>query len=179
MADGITAQIKTYIGCVLAHPDADDEDVAKALMQSGLGQYRAFELLVWMPMAFGRALLAVGFALMYAYAPKQDPPDDSALIVGGLVMFFLVGAVLCFMMLSPDRNHLLLTPTDFTFRTVLKRRNFRWEEVEEFHTMSVKGTTMVIYSLSPQGRLPLWIGYGESSIKLSAVAKSVFPIPMG
>ncbi len=97
--------------------------------------------------------LALGFTLMYAYTPKQDPPDDSAAIIGGLVGFFVLGAILSFMMLSPDSNHLLLTPTDFSFRTVLKHRNFRWEEVEEFHTMSVKGTAMVVYSLSPQGRL--------------------------
>ncbi len=98
-------------------------------------------------------LFALGFTLMVAYTPEQDPPDDSALIIGGMVVFFLLGAILSFMMLSPDRNHLLLTPTDFTVHTLLKSRRFRWEEIEEFHTLSVKGTTMVIYSLSPQGRL--------------------------
>jgi hypothetical protein len=98
-------------------------------------------------------LLALGFALMYAYTPTQNPPDDSALIVGSLVAVFLLGAILSFMMLSPDRNHLVLTPVDFRFRTVFKFRYFRWEEVEKFHPLSVKGTAMVVYSLSLQGRL--------------------------
>ncbi len=98
-------------------------------------------------------LLAAGFALMYASTPRQDPPDDSLLIVGCLVVFFLAGAILSFLMLSPDRNHLLLAPNGFTVRSMFKSLNFRWEEVEEFHTMSVKGATMVVYSLSPQGKL--------------------------
>ena len=98
-------------------------------------------------------LLAGGFALMYAYTPSHDPPDDSLIIVGFLVVFFLAGAVLSFLMLSLERNYLLLTPAGFKAQTLFKSSNFRWEEVEEFHAMWVKGPTMVIYSLSPQGKL--------------------------
>jgi len=98
-------------------------------------------------------LLAAGFALMYATTPRRDPPDDSLLIVGCLVVFFLAGAILSFLMLSPDRNHLLLTAKGFTVRSMLKSQTFRWEEVEEFQTMSVKAATMVVYSLSTQGKL--------------------------
>ena len=100
-------------------------------------------------------LLAAGLALMYAYSPRRDPPDDSLLIVGFMVVFFLVGAIASLLMLSPDRNYLLLTPTGFTVRTLLKRANFRWEEVENFHTRSVKGMTMVVFSRSSQGNLSL------------------------
>jgi hypothetical protein len=42
---------------VTAHPDADDEVIADTLTQSGLEQFRAFELLILVPMAFGRAVL--------------------------------------------------------------------------------------------------------------------------
>jgi hypothetical protein len=57
LADEIAAQIRTYIDYVTAHPDADDEVIADTLTQSGLEQFRAFELLIWVPMAFGRAVL--------------------------------------------------------------------------------------------------------------------------
>lgn len=98
-------------------------------------------------------LLAAGFALMYAYAPRHNPPDDSVLVIGGMVVFFLAGAGLCILMLSPERSHLLLTPAGFTVRSIFKASHFRWDEVVEFRTLSVKGTTMVVYSLSPQGKL--------------------------
>ena len=109
----------------------------------------------WILLAAVFIMLAGGFALMYAYTPRRDPPDDSLVIVGSMIVFFLAGAVLSLLMLSPDRNYLLLTPTGFTVRTLLKRANFRWEEVEEFRTMSVKGMTMVVFSLSSQGKLRL------------------------
>ncbi len=57
MADEIATQIRTYIDYLTAHPDADDEAIADSLTRSGLEQFRAFELLIWVPMAFGRAVL--------------------------------------------------------------------------------------------------------------------------
>lgn len=57
MAGEIEAHIRTYIDYLVAHPDGDDETIADALTQSGLEQYRVFELLIWVPMAFGRAVL--------------------------------------------------------------------------------------------------------------------------
>jgi len=53
----IETQIRTYVDYLLSHPEADDEVVVNALMQSGLGKYRTFELVLWVPMAFGRAVL--------------------------------------------------------------------------------------------------------------------------
>lgn len=107
----------------------------------------------WIALSVLFILLAGGFALMYAYTPRRDPPDDSLIIVGCLVVVFLAGAVLSFLMLSPERNYLLLTPTGFKAQTLFKSSNFRWEEVQEFHTMSVKGTTKIVYGLSPHGKL--------------------------
>lgn len=74
---------------------------------------------------------------MYAYTPRRDPPDDSLLVVGSLVVFFLAGAVLSFMNLLPDRAYLVLTPTGLTLRTLFGSKNFRWEEVEQFSTLSI------------------------------------------
>ncbi len=107
----------------------------------------------WIFLGVLSILLAAGFVFMYAYRPRQNPSDESLLVVGGFVVFFLIGASLCFLMLSPDRNYLLLTPNGFTVRSIFKSNDFRWEEVEEFHTISVKGMTKVVYSLSPQGKL--------------------------
>jgi hypothetical protein len=57
LAGEIEAHIKRYIDYLVSHPDVDDEVVLDALTQSGLEQYRVFELLIWVPMAFGRAVL--------------------------------------------------------------------------------------------------------------------------
>ncbi len=107
----------------------------------------------WLFLAVVSILLAFGFVVMYAYGRTQNPSGDGLFLVGGFVVLFLIGASLCFMMGSPDRNYLLLSPTGFTVRSILKSSDFRWAEVEEFHTISVKGMTKVVYSLSPQGKL--------------------------
>ena len=98
---------------------------------------------------------------MYAYSPTHEPPDDSLIVVGSLVIFFLAGAVLSFMNLLPDRAYLLLRPSGFTTRTLFASKTFRWAEVEQFGTLSVKGTTRVIFSLTAQGRLR----YTESMLR--------------
>ena len=51
-------------------------------------------------------LLACGFALMYAYTPRTEPPDDGLIVVGALVVFFLEGAVLSCLTLSTERSYL-------------------------------------------------------------------------
>jgi len=53
----IETHIRTYIDYVIAHPQAEDETILDALLKSGMAQYRIFELLIWVPMAFGRAVL--------------------------------------------------------------------------------------------------------------------------
>ncbi len=62
---------------------------------------------------------------------------------------------------SDDRAYLLLTPTGFTTRTLLASKSFRWAEVEQFGTLSVKGTTRVIFTLTAEGRLR----YTESMLR--------------
>jgi hypothetical protein len=57
LAGEIEAQIQIYIDYLLSHPQADDEAVVNALKEAGIGEYRAFELVLWVPMAFGRAVL--------------------------------------------------------------------------------------------------------------------------
>ena len=115
----------------------------------------------WILLGVTFLLLAGGFALMYAYRPTREPPDDSLLIVGSLVVFFLAGAVLSFINLFPDRAYLLLTPTGFTTRTLLASKSFRWAEVEQFGTLSVKGATRVVFTFSAEGRLR----YTESMLR--------------
>jgi len=106
-------------------------------------------------------LFAGSFVLMYVYTPTREPPDDSLLVVGSLVVFFLAGAVLSFMNLLPDRAYLLLTPSGFTMRTLWASKSFRWAEVEQFGTLSVKGTTRVVFTLTAEGRLR----YTESMLR--------------
>ena len=115
----------------------------------------------WILLGLLFILLAGGFALMYAYTPRRDPPDNSLIVVGSLVVFFLAGAVLSFMNLLPDRAYLLLTPTGFTTRTLFASKTFRWAEVEQFGTLSVKSTTRVIFSLTAEGKLR----YTESMLR--------------
>jgi hypothetical protein len=115
----------------------------------------------WILLGIMFILLAGGFALMYAYTPRQEPPDDSLLVIGLLVAFFAAGAVLSFPNLLPGRVYLLLMPNGFAVRTLLKSRELRWEEVEEFRALSFKGTTMVVFTLSPQGKLR----YTESGLR--------------
>jgi hypothetical protein len=57
LAGEIEAQIQVYIDYLLAHPHVDDQAVIDALKQAGIGENRAFELVIWVPMAFGRAVL--------------------------------------------------------------------------------------------------------------------------
>jgi len=97
--------------------------------------------------------LAGLFAFMYAYAPVHDPPDDSKVVFGSFVAFFLLGAAVSFAMLLPGRNYLLLGRDGFTVKTLWGSKSFRWGEVEHFGTLSVKGTTHVTYALSSEGRL--------------------------
>ena len=57
----LTADLKNhlelYVRAVLSTPEADDSDVGAALLQSGVSERRAFELILWVPFAFGRTLL--------------------------------------------------------------------------------------------------------------------------
>jgi hypothetical protein len=46
-----------------------------------------------------------------------------------------------------------LTPTEFVTSTLFVSKVFRWEEVEEFNVMNVKGASMVVFALSPQGKI--------------------------
>ena len=57
MADEIEAQMQIYIDYLLLHPDAADEVVVSALREAGVGEHRAFEVVAWVPIAFGRAVL--------------------------------------------------------------------------------------------------------------------------
>lgn len=57
MAGEIEAHVWTYIDYLISHPDVDDAAIVNALKEAGIGEYRAFELVLWVPMAFGRAVL--------------------------------------------------------------------------------------------------------------------------
>jgi len=98
--------------------------------------------------------LAVGMALLYAASP-QESSGESLLLVGSLVGFFGLGALASFWMLLPNSAYLLLTPAGFTIRTLLKRKEYRWREVEEFHAATFRGTPWVVFTLSREGKVNL------------------------
>ena len=96
--------------------------------------------------------LAVVMVLLYATTPRPAVADDTLLVAGILTAIFGAGALLSFLMLSPDRAYLLLTPAGFTVRTLFKRKDYRWGDVEEFHATALKGTLWIVFTLSPQGK---------------------------
>ena len=53
----IEAHIRRYVACQLSRPAAEDEEVIDALKGAGIPSRRAYELVLWVPMAFGRRVL--------------------------------------------------------------------------------------------------------------------------
>jgi hypothetical protein len=107
----------------------------------------------WIVLGSVFVLFAVGFAVLYASTPRVDPSDDSPLVIGSLIVLFAVGAAASFMMLLPGRAYLLLTPEGFTAHNVFKSRTFRWAEIDSFSVMPFRGTRLVVFTLSPEGKL--------------------------
>lgn len=111
--------------------------------------------------------LAGGIALLYATSPPQEPSDDSLLVVGPLIALFGAGALVSFIMLLPNSVYLQLTPAGFTVRTLLKRKDYRWEEVEEFRPGVFRGTQWVVFTLSPHGKA------GRTESRLKSLNKAI------
>ena len=108
----------------------------------------------WMVVSVTFAALAAGMSALYVYsaAPKTN---EGLLVVGSLVLFFVVGVVLSLMNLLPDRAYLELAPDGFIFRSLFKSRSYRWSEVERFEIFSHRGASIVVFTLSPEGRVRL------------------------
>jgi len=98
--------------------------------------------------------LAVGMGLM-AVTSTAPIERDALILIGALVLLFVIGAVVSFLMLSPNFAYVLLTPTGFTIRTLLKRKEYRWREAEEFHAATLRGTPWVVFTLSREGKVNL------------------------
>jgi len=106
----------------------------------------------WVALMLTFIALAGGMAALYIYseAPKTH---ESFMIVGFMVAFFVAGALLCALNLLPGRTYLLLTREGFTVRTLFKTRAYSWREVESFGAFSHRGVTLVVFTLSREGRL--------------------------
>ena len=106
----------------------------------------------WLLLAATFAALAAGMSALYFYS-KSPKDDESLLLVGGLVAFFSAGAVLSIMNLLPGRAYLLLAPGEFAYRTLFKSRGYRWSEVEQFSAFAFRQTSMVVFTLSREGKV--------------------------
>jgi hypothetical protein len=106
----------------------------------------------WLLLAVTFLALAVGMAALYAYS--ESPKDgESLIVVGSLVVFFAAGAVLSIMNLLPGRAYLLLASGEFAYRTLFKSRSYRWSEVEQFSSFAFRQSSMVVFTLSQEGKL--------------------------
>jgi hypothetical protein len=106
----------------------------------------------WILLSITFAVLAIGMSALYIYseAPKDT---EGLLVVGSLVLFFIAGAALSMLNLQPGRSCLLLAPDGFTFHALFKSRSYRWSEVERFAVFSHSGANLVVFTLSPEGRV--------------------------
>lgn len=111
--------------------------------------------------------LAGGMALLYASSPTEDPSGESLVLVGSLVGFFGLGAFVSLWMLLPNSVYLLLTPGGFTIRTLLKRKEYRWEEIEHFQSITLKGAPWVVFTLLGSGKV------GRAETRLGWLNKAV------
>lgn len=53
----IESHVRRYVECQLSRPAAQDAEVIDALKGAGVPPARAYELVLWVPMAFGRRVL--------------------------------------------------------------------------------------------------------------------------
>ncbi len=106
----------------------------------------------WLLLAATFAALALGMSALFFYS-ESPKNGESLLVVGSLVVFFAAGAVLSIMNLLPGRAYLLLAPGEFAYRTLFKSRSYRWSEVEQFSPFAFRQTSMVVFTLSREGKL--------------------------